>query len=233
MVREMYKPPALENDGAELNFMNDRNKYYPRNDDLFREMLLKFTMFIETPSKPSQNGHSQKYASFMVSFYRDNFKLIPKKLIEGRNEQGNLDYAIECRSTGRVLGIIEVKKEDFMKGFAQASVQMESTLSRKRKADEIVNDQEIDRVFGIVTDASEWYFMECSLDDEGKPTFKLSKSVTVVYNDEDLQTKVEKVLGHIVWLLEEVQKPDSALDIDKDREIKRPRSTDDLTVKNN
>ncbi|UZO27749.1 Coronin-like protein crn1 [Rhizophagus irregularis] len=94
-----------------------------------------------------------------------------------------------------------------MKGFAQASVQMESTLTRKRKADEINNGQDVDRVFGIVTDASEWYFMECLLDHEGKPTFKLSEQVTVVYKDENLQDKVEKVLGHIVWLLEEAQKP--------------------------
>jgi hypothetical protein len=35
-----------------------------------------------------------------------------------------------------------------------------------------------------------------------------------------LQVKVEKVLGHIAWLLEEAQKPDSALDVDKEREIK-------------
>jgi hypothetical protein len=33
--------------------------------------------------------------------------------------------------------------------------------------------------------------------------------VVAVYNDENLQTKVEKVLGHIVWLFEEAQKPDS------------------------
>ena len=31
--------------------------------------------------------------------------------------------------------------------------------------------------------------------------------MTVVYKDENLQAKVEKVLGHIVWLLEEAQKP--------------------------
>ncbi|PKK68466.1 hypothetical protein RhiirC2_750150 [Rhizophagus irregularis] len=49
--------------------------------------------------------------------------------------------------------------------------------------------------------------MECSLDNEGKPSFKLSEPVTVVYKDENLQTKVEKDLGHIVWLLEEAQKP--------------------------
>jgi hypothetical protein len=49
--------------------------------------------------------------------------------------------------------------------------------------------------------------MECSLDNEGKPSFKLSKPVIVVYDDENLQTKVEKVLGYIVWLLKEAQKP--------------------------
>ena len=56
---------------------------------------------------------------------------------------------------------------------------------------------------------------------------------SVVYKDENLQAKVEKVLGHIAWLLEEAKKPDSALDIDKEREIKRARSTEDLTGKKN
>ncbi|GBC10145.1 hypothetical protein RclHR1_09390001 [Rhizophagus clarus] len=59
-ICELYKPPALENDGAVLNFMNNEGKYYSRNDVAFWEMLrslvsknnLKFTVFIETPSKP-------------------------------------------------------------------------------------------------------------------------------------------------------------------------------------
>jgi hypothetical protein len=133
--------------------------------------------------------YSYCYLASGVSFYKDNFKLIPEKLIEGRNGQGNLDYAVECRSTGRILCVIE---EDFMKGFAQATVQMELTLSRKRKADEIDNGQDVDGVFGIVTDASEWYFMECLLDNEGKPSFKLSKPVVIVYDDADMKIKVKK-----------------------------------------
>ena len=32
----------------------------------------------------------------------------------------------------------------------------------------------------------------------------------VEYNDENMQIKVEKVLGHIVWLLDEAQKPGSS-----------------------
>jgi hypothetical protein len=59
----MYQPPALENDGAELNVLNDSGKYFPHNDQDLREMLrifisknnFKFTMFIETPF---QIGHS-------------------------------------------------------------------------------------------------------------------------------------------------------------------------------
>ncbi|CAG8679696.1 uncharacterized protein OCT59_003923 [Rhizophagus irregularis] len=66
--------------------------------------------------------YSYCYLAAGISFYKDNFKLIPEKLVEGRNGQGNLDYAVECRPTGRILGVVEVKKEDFMKGFAQASV---------------------------------------------------------------------------------------------------------------
>ena len=53
--------------------------------------------------------------------------------------------------------------------------------------------------------------------------FKLSEPVVVVYNDENLQTKVEKVLGHIVWLLEEAQKPDSD-SRSEERVIKKHRS---------
>ncbi|CAG8459512.1 669_t:CDS:2 [Ambispora gerdemannii] len=82
---------------------------------------------------------------------------------------------------------VEVKKEDFMKGFAQASVQMESSLTgRKRKADEIDSEQGVDK--------------------DEEPTFKLSEPVTVVYKSDNMQIMVEEVLGHIVWLLE-AQRP--------------------------
>lgn len=38
------------------------------------------------------------------------------------------DYVSESRTTGRIIGVIEVQKDDFKKGFARATVQMESTL---------------------------------------------------------------------------------------------------------
>ena len=34
-IREMYKLPALENDGAVLNFVVEGGRHYPRNDNSF------------------------------------------------------------------------------------------------------------------------------------------------------------------------------------------------------
>ena len=57
----------------------------------------------------------------------------------------------------------------------------------------------------------------------------LSSEPVTVYKDENLQAKVEKVLGHIVWLLEEAQKPVDA----SQNGVKRVRSTGDLAIKSN
>ena len=84
---------------------------------------------------------------------------------------------------------------------------MESSLGHKRKANEIDDEYSLDKVWGIVTDAEKWYFMECMQDSEGIISFKLSKPLFVVYEDEVTKDKAEKVLGHIIWLLEEAQKP--------------------------
>jgi len=62
-------------------------------------------------------------------------------------------------------------------------MQMESSLTQKCKADEIDDEYGLDKVWGIVTDAEKWYFMKCSLDNEGKPSFKLSEPVTIVYKE--------------------------------------------------
>ena len=87
------------------------------------------------------------------------------------------------------------------------------------------------KTFGIVTDAEKWYFMECSLDDQDRLRFKLSEPVVIVYNDENMENMVRKVLGHIAWLLEEVQKSDSAVNLGSEREIKRVKSLSKIADK--
>ena len=126
----------------------------------------------------------------------------------------------------------EVKDEDFYKGIAQNAVQLESALTnRKRKPSEMEEESVFTgKTFGIITDAKEWYFMECSLDDQDRLRFKLSEPVVVVYKDENMENIVRKVLGHIAWLLEEVQKPDSDSQ-SEERVIKKHRSSSNLTGK--
>ena len=53
------------------------------------------------------------------------------------------------------------------------------------------------KVFGIVTDAEKWYFLECSLDDQERLRFKLSKPIVAVYDSEDIKGMVKRVLRHI------------------------------------
>src|SRR5262249_52427854 len=156
------------------------------------------------------------YSYFFLSSatypFKSQIKIVSKKLVEGKNKRRNLDYGIESRTTGRTIGLIEVKKDDFKQSFAQVTVQMESSLSRKRKANEINDEYDMDKVWGIVTDAEKWYFMECTLENGRKPVFKLSKSLFVAYEDEGVKDMAEKVFDHILWLLEEAQKLVKALE---------------------
>ena len=134
-----------------------------------------------------------------------------EQLIE---ELTSLRREIAELQTTKTVGVTEVNDEDIFKGIAQNAVQLESALSNhKCKASEMEEDVFTGKTFVIITDAEKWYFMECSLDNEGKPSFKLSEPVTVMYKDENMQAKMERDLGHIAWLLEEAQKPDSTGDL--------------------
>ncbi|RIA96390.1 hypothetical protein C1645_815407 [Glomus cerebriforme] len=218
--------------------VNKWERYSPWNDqDLCKLLRLfvskknfKFTVFIKTPSKfkpfnewtfpkvcelyelsDDPNPDIDVYSVFScdsadltsgVSLYGKNFKIVPEKLVKGHNGQGNLDLTIERRSTGRIVGLVEVKRDDFKQGFAQTTVQMESSLTcRKRKANEIDDEYDMDKVW---------------------------EPVIVEYNDENMQIKVEKVLGHIVWLLDEAQKPDSSLGVEEEKVVKKHRSLSNL-----
>ncbi|PKY31926.1 hypothetical protein RhiirB3_449768 [Rhizophagus irregularis] len=146
-IREMGKPPALENDGALLlietpskpfnewtfpkvcelyglsddpnpstdvfplfscgsaNLSSDKSKAVVKH--LMAELKLRQDVTpLDRAHEATKTIYSYCYLASAVSFYKDNFKLIPEKPVEGRNGQGNLDYAVECRSTGGILGVI-------------------------------------------------------------------------------------------------------------------------------
>ena len=216
--------------------VNTKNeKYNEALRKLFDELETRITTTpIDVSYEATKSIYSYTYLASATFPFKSQIKIVPEKLIVGKNGRGNLDYGIESRTTGRTIGLIEVKKDDFKQGFAQATVQMESSLSRKRKANEINDEYGLDKVWGIVTDAEKWYFMECTQDSEGKPSFKLSKPLFVMYEHKNMRDMAEKVLGHIVWLLEEAQKTDSALDINEEKVVvKKHRSLSNLAEKSN
>ena len=57
--------------------------------------------------------------------YKPKFVIVPEQYIAGRNGKGPVDYVIEMEGGG-VVGVTEVKREDFNQGAAQNTVQTES-----------------------------------------------------------------------------------------------------------
>ncbi|EXX77781.1 uncharacterized protein OCT59_027104 [Rhizophagus irregularis] len=112
---------------------------------------------IDVSHEATKSIYSYTYLVSATYPFKDQVKL-QEKLIEGKNGCGNLDYGIESCTTGRIIGLIEVKKDDFKQGFAEAIVQLDSSLGRKRKANEMDDGHGFDKVWGIVTDAEKWYF---------------------------------------------------------------------------
>ena len=76
------------------------------------------------------------------------------------------------------------------------------------------------------------YFMECTLDSERKPLFKLSKPLFVMYDNDGMKDMAEKIFGHIIWLLEEAQKPVETSQSDEQMRLsKKQRSSSNLAGK--
>lgn len=113
---------------------------------------------------------------------------------------------------------------------AQNAVQIESVLSgrRKRKADDM-DDSDTDQVpitrcFGIVTDAKEWMFLECT-HVNGRAKFKLSRPYTVAYGKQSMKEDIKTVIEVITWLFTEAARPTTTAALDG-----RKRAKIDLPV---
>lgn len=136
--------------------------------------------------------------------FPDAFRLLPEYYLEGLNGRGPVDYVIEQAKTRSLVGVTEVKREDFEKGVAQNMVQLETIVEdQKRKAEDmsdapIVSDP-IKR-FGIVTDAQSWYFLEC-YQVGNTPQFRMSKEYNIAYRQDKLGQGVKVIMEIIGWFL--------------------------------
>ncbi|PKY37329.1 hypothetical protein RhiirA4_536338 [Rhizophagus irregularis] len=85
--------------------------------------VITFSMMIKQSLTPGQGRAPFNKKDFEILSSQGTYSCLSRRAV-------NRNYL--KRSTGSILGIIKVKKEDFMKGFAQASLQMKSTLTLGR-----------------------------------------------------------------------------------------------------
>ncbi|KAG0247427.1 hypothetical protein BG011_001535 [Mortierella polycephala] len=171
-----------------------------------------------------------------VLIFNGELTLAPERPLRGRHGHGKVDYAIEAVAkdgSRHVLGVTEVKHEDYRKGLAQNLVQLESSLTvrkRKRSCDDNGDDEREEdssapmRAYGIVTDASFWFFVECIIDpsqDSGDcPKFRISRLDDIVnYNKSTWREEAASVLGQIVWLMRKMHSeiPERELQLKKQK----------------
>jgi hypothetical protein len=175
---------------------------------------------------PSDFANEVTCSAYVCSFltqavliFNGELTLAPERPLRSKHGHGKFDYAIEALAkddSRHVLGVTEVKHEKYSKGLAQSIVQLESslTMARKRRRscddhgdEEREEDSSIPtRAYGIVTNASLWFFVECTIDpsqdSEDRPKFRISKLKDIInYNKDTWREEAASVLGQIVWLM--------------------------------
>ncbi|KAF9899929.1 hypothetical protein EC991_008132 [Linnemannia zychae] len=155
-----------------------------------------------------------------VLIFNGELRLEPDRVLRGRHGHGKIDYTIEALAndgTRHVLGVTKVKDQDFRKGLAQNLVQLESVLTKRKRERGSDNNRDEEqeennpvpmKAYGIVTDATSWIFVECSIDpSRGSPSgdypkFRISGLNDIInYQKSTWRVQAECVLGHIVWLI--------------------------------
>ncbi|KAF9177083.1 hypothetical protein BGZ51_009206, partial [Haplosporangium sp. Z 767] len=151
----------------------------PLNSDLEKKVLGHLIDDVEDMVRvlnllgANEATKSMIVGAFLVKATRlfdEDLFLAAQRGLSSRRGNGSVDFSVHSRKGyDHTLGVTEVKKEDFRQGVAQNIVQLESALTEK-KCKRDLND--IDggggeptemRSYGIVTDASMWLLIECTV----------------------------------------------------------------------
>ncbi|UZO29745.1 uncharacterized protein OCT59_023205 [Rhizophagus irregularis] len=167
------------------------------------------------------------YASIYIAkrITKKGITMDPQFEVVGEEASGRVDYAIKKVIdvvNEELIAITEGKQKDLVAGFMQNIMQLESshhTNTRKRKAS-VAFDDEFDYLYGIVTTASDWYFLMytperiyCSKDD-----YHIALNEKIMKDDAELRRGVKKVMGVIVGLLKD------RVEVDDSPDSKRART---------
>ncbi|KAG0015174.1 hypothetical protein BGZ80_010005 [Entomortierella chlamydospora] len=208
--------PAFEGISSEA-FGSDLHKESLKR--LLDELDSRIKAIPHTDNEAACSAYVCSFLTQAVQIFEGALTVAPERPLHGRHGHGKVDYSIEASVNGMthiVGGVTEVKQDDFKKGVAQNIVQLESSLTiRKRKLEEGGDDVDEDKSipmksYGIVTNAVYWYFLECTIDpssdvpasDPNRPRFRISQLDEIInYRKDRWREDAEAVLGQIVWLL--------------------------------
>ncbi|KAG0061975.1 hypothetical protein BGZ89_011018 [Linnemannia elongata] len=149
-------------------------------------------------------------SSFLVAatrLFHEDLYLEAQRELSGRRGHGPVDYSVHAvKDPTFTLGVTEVKKENFNQGLAQNIVQLESALTakkRKREAYEVDGEEEPPRKlrsYGVVTDASEWLFVECTMDEDESVSYRVAELPEQLNFKKEWREDAKTVFGKLVWL---------------------------------
>ncbi|KAG0196577.1 hypothetical protein BGX28_009963 [Mortierella sp. GBA30] len=158
----------------------------------------------------NESTKSMVVASFLLAatkLFKDDLYLAAQRDLSGRRGHGPMDYSVHSRKSYEyTLGVTEVKKEDFKQGVAQNIVQLESALTakkRKRNSSDIDGEEDQPmktRSYGIVTDASLWLLIECTLHEDETVSYRMKEIERTINFAGDWQDDAKFVFERLVWL---------------------------------
>ncbi|KAF9345612.1 hypothetical protein BGX26_002945 [Mortierella sp. AD094] len=168
---------------------------------------LESNLNVSTPDEAGSSLFIDSLLEPAVELFKDQLTLTVNRQIAGKRGQGQIERVVESRDDGAfLLNVTRVEHRRYERGVAQNMIQQESALaSRKRKFDDGEETEVIEGLspasYGIVTDAENWYFIECKLEDT-TPTFRCSKAGNVLYMRDGWRQDAKKMFQRIVWLME-------------------------------
>ncbi|KAG9063233.1 hypothetical protein KI688_004837 [Linnemannia hyalina] len=163
----------------------------------------------------SEATKSSVVDTFMVGAiqsYGSEMFLAQQRPMSGMRGHGAVDFAVVDRvHQSQVLGVTEVKKEDYAQGLAQNMAELDVAVQqKKRKRIDEVDEDSGERIparfksYGIVTDSFKWTLVECTLDEGDVLSFRVKDIPGVLdlkqTKKEDVEKDCEKVFSYVLAL---------------------------------
>ncbi|KAF8930930.1 hypothetical protein BGZ47_000325 [Haplosporangium gracile] len=165
----------------------------------------------------SEATKSSVVDTFMVGAiqsYGSEMFLAQQRPMSGMRGHGAVDFAVVDRVLqSQVLGVTEVKKEDYAQGLAQNMAELDVAVQqKKRKRIDEVDEDSGERVptrfksYGIVTDSFKWTLVECALDEGDVLSFRVKDIPGMLdlkqTKKEDVEKDCEKVFSYVLALFQ-------------------------------